>query len=400
MIASAFAVKAVVRLLALVILVGLLLPLLATVLFALSSYLSDFAVFALPLPAAQVAKAVFALRIVVIAVAVSWAYFFLADQLSRHLCGRSLPGVALNEALQPWLFIGPALLLILLFLIYPALETFRLSLLNEVPVLDLRGEPVLNEAGRPQLQRVFVWFANYRYLLASEDFWLAIRNSVMWLAVVPTSCIVLGMTIAVLADRLVWGKLAKILIFVPMAISFVGAAVIWRNIYAAGGAGGYELGLVNALLKPFGVEPRFWYETKFWGNFFLMSIMIWIQTGFAMVMFSAALRAVPIETIEAARIDGANEAQIFFKVSLPQIYGTVLVLWTTMTIMGLKVFDIPYALTANKADKLLLATLMEQTRTAQREDEIAAAVAVILMLTITPIMIFTVWRNRREARNA
>jgi alpha-glucoside transport system permease protein len=128
----------------------------------------------------------------------------------------------------------------------------------------------------------------------------------------------------------------------------------------------------------------------------MMWILVWIQTGFAMVIFSAALRSVPTETIEAARIDGASEARIFFKVILPQILGTVTVVWTTLVILVLKVFDIPYALTANKDDKLLLATFMEQTRTAQREDELAAAIAIILMITIIPIMVFNLWRMRRE----
>lgn len=157
--------------------------------------------------------------------------------------------------------------------------------------------------------------------------------------------------------------------------------------------------MLNALLTPLGVKAQFWYEVNFWGNFFMMFIMIWIQTGFAMVLFSAALRGVSEETIEAARIDGANEFQIFFRVTLPQVYGTIIVVWTTLLILVLKVFDIPYALTANKPDKLLLATLMEQTRTAQREDEIAAAVAIILMLTIIPIMLFNVWRFRRESQS-
>lgn len=133
---------------------------------------------------------------------------------------------------------------------------------------------------------------------------------------------------------------------------------------------------------------------QFWGNFFMMVILVWIQTGFAMVIFSAALRSVPEETLEAARIDAATETQIFFKITLPQIYGTVLVVWTTLVILVLKVFDIPYALTANKSDKLLLATLMEQTRTAQREEEIAAAVAIVLMITIVPVMGFNLWRAR------
>jgi alpha-glucoside transport system permease protein len=281
-------------------------------------------------------------------------------------------------------------------LVYPAFETFRISLTGDVPLLDRAGQQLMTDAGQARETTGFVGLSNYGAIFASERFWFAIRNSVLWLMVVPTACIVFGMTIAVLADNVRWGQLAKSLIFVPLAISFVGAAVIWRNIFAAGGTEPYEVGLLNAALRVFSVEPRFWYETEFWGNFFMMWILVWIQTGFAMVIFSAALRSVPTETIEAARIDGASEARIFFKVILPQILGTVTVVWTTLVILVLKVFDIPYALTANKDDKLLLATFMEQTRTAQREDELAAAIAIILMITIIPIMVFNLWRMRRE----
>ncbi|MCY4048639.1 MAG: sugar ABC transporter permease [Hyphomicrobiales bacterium] len=383
------------RALALVASLLVIMPVLAVVLFSLSSFLNVFADL-VPGYEAISAKILFALRAVIVAVVVSLSYYVISDWLSRRINGADPGGRQRIEDFQPWLFVGPALFMVAVFLIIPALETFRLSLTSDVPLRDISGAILLNDAGVTMTEKGFVGFFNYAFLMKSDDFWFAIRNSVLWLLVVPTCCIAFGMLIAVLADRLVWGTAAKSLIFVPLAISFVGAAVIWRNIYAAGGAGGFELGLVNALLRPFGVEPRFWYETEFWGNFFMMSIMVWIQTGLAMVIFSAALRSVPAETLEAARIDGATEFQIFFRVTLPQITGTVLVVWTTLVILVLKVFDIPYALTANKSDKLLLATLMEQTRTAQREEELAAAVAIVLMLTIIPVMLFNVWRTRRE----
>ncbi|MGR4000602.1 MAG: sugar ABC transporter permease [Alphaproteobacteria bacterium] len=373
----------------------IILPLSATMLLVISSYIGDLVTLISPLNDNITQKTVLATRAVLTALAVSILYFYLSDLINQKICGNSHNGLKLRESIQPWLFLAPAIALIIIFLIYPALETLRLSLLSDVPILNPNGEPVLNDAGQPRLKKGFIGLNNYIFLLNSEDFHFAIRNSILWLIVVPTACIILGMTIAVIADKVPWGTLAKSLIFVPLAISFVGAAVIWRNIYAAGGAGGYEIGLVNAILKPLGVEPRFWYETKFWGNFFMMSILIWIQTGFAMVIFSAALRSVPEETIEAAKIDGASETQTFFRIILPQIYGTVLVVWTTLIILVLKVFDIPYALTANKSDKLLLATLMEQTRNAQREEEIAAAVAIILMITIIPVIVFNLWRTRK-----
>ncbi|MDA8008717.1 MAG: sugar ABC transporter permease [Alphaproteobacteria bacterium] len=374
--------------------VAILLPLTATLLFTLSSLLETPLAAISPLSPHATLKITFALRTVIIAITISLLYFYTSNTLAKKICPPHL-----NEHIQPWLFLAPTILLLTLFLIYPALETFRLSLTSDIPTLNPDGTPVLNDAGQPRFTKGFIGIQNYTFLLASEDFWFAIRNSILWLVVVPTSCIALGMTIAVITDKSPYGGFVKSIVFVPLAISFVGAAVIWRNIYAAGGAGGYQIGLVNALLKPFNVEPRFWYEVQFWGNFFMMSILIWIQTGFAMVIFSAALRGVPEETIEAARIDGASETQTFFRIILPQIYGTVLVVWTTLVILVLKVFDIPFALTANKSDKLLLATLMEQTRNAQREEEIAAAVAIILMLTIVPVILFNVWRTRKAISN-
>lgn len=378
----------------------ILLPALALVLFALTSFISSALVPVLPFEPETSSKILFAIRSVVIALFISFAYFWLANWLNLRLSNTDTRrGQRITEAIQPWIFVGPAVLLLLGFLVYPAVETFRLSLTNSVPLLDAAGLPILNDAGQPRTELGFVGLANYAIILASENFWLAIRNSVLWLIVVPTACIVFGMLIAVLADHVKWGTLAKSMIFIPMAISFVGAAVIWRNIYADGGTATHQIGMLNAILSPLGVEPRFWYEMEFWGNFFMMGILVWIQTGFAMVIFSAALRSVPQETLEAAEIDGATPVQTFFRITLPQIYSTVVVVWTTLTIMVLKVFDIPFALTANKADKLLLATYMEQTRNSQRDPELAAAIAVILMLTIIPIMLFNLWRIRAEAQN-
>lgn len=377
------------------------LPAFAVVLFALTSYVSDGIEFILPFDKDITEKVLFAVRAVVIAVTISLTYFYLANWLNLRLSNRQTnKGLSVIDAIQPWIFVGPVILLLGLFLVIPAFETLRLSFFNDVPRLDGDGAVLLNQAGQPLERLGFVGFANYATVLTSENFWLAIRNSSLWLLVVPSMCIAIGMAIAVLADSVKWGTIAKSLIFIPMAISFVGAAVIWRNIYAAGGSGDYQIGMLNALLSPLGVEPQFWYEVKFWGNFFMMWILVWIQTGFAMVIFSAALRSVPSETIEAAHIDGATPVQIFFRITLPQIYSTVIIVWTTLTILVLKVFDIPFALTANKADKLLLATLMEQTRNTQREPEQAAAIAVILMLTIVPIMFINVWLQRREAGHA
>ena len=348
------------------------------------------------------AKIGFALRSIVIAVGLSFLYFGITNWLNAglarvrtgHDVGRR---AAVVEAIQPWVFVGPALVLLLLFLLIPAVSTVSLSL------QDSDGAATLSNYA-------FLWD---RSALGYEQIRYALRNSIMWLVLVPTVCISLGLLIAVLADSTRWGIVAKTLIFVPMAISFVGAAVIWRNIFAGGGieaqqtinglTPSYQIGLLKNLLghSPSYNEPL--YAIEFWGNFFLMWILVWVQTGFAMIIFSAALRGVPEDTIEAAKIDGANPIQMFFRIKLPQIFSTVVVVWTTLVILVLKMFDIPYALSSNDDDKLLLATMMENARNNwsvgnDNVENLFASIAVLLMATVVPNMIFNARRIRREQK--
>ena len=345
----------------------------------------------------------FALRIVVIAVGISFLYFAVSNWLTMGLARYSAKGSlgrqsTIIEAIQPWIFVGPALMLLLLFLLVPGFLTLKQSLQEA------------NGAFTTQ-NYAFLWDPS---ALGYVQFRFAMRNSLMWLILVPTACISLGLLIAVLADSVRWGVVAKTFIFVPLAISFVGAAVIWRNIFAGGGiealqaingaTPSYQIGLLKALLGHTAEYNEPLYNLKFWGNFFLMWILVWVQTGFAMVIFSAALRGVPQDTIEAATIDGANPFQMFFRVKLPQIYSTVMVVWTTLVILVLKVFDIPYALSANDDDKLLLAVMMENARNnwsigGDNVDNLFAAIAIMLMLTVIPNMIFNAWRIRREQKD-
>lgn len=348
------------------------------------------------------AKIGFAIRAVVIAVGISFLYFWITNWLNLGLArvrSRNNPGPEsiIIEAIQPWIFVGPTLVLLLLFLLVPAFLTLSLSFQEASGELTTRNY-------------AFLWDP---YALGYSQFRLAMRNSLMWLVLVPSVCISLGLLIAVLADSVRWGVIAKTFIFVPLAISFVGAAVIWRNIFAGGGieplvtmngsTPSYQIGLLKALLGHGAEYNEPLYNLKFWGNFFLMWILVWVQTGFAMVIFSAALRGVPQDTIEAATIDGANPFQMFFRVKLPQIYSTVVVVWTTLVILVLKVFDIPYALSANDDDKLLLATMMENARNnwsigGDNVDNLFAAIAIMLMLTVIPNMVFNAWRIRREQK--
>ncbi len=346
-----------------------------------------------------------AIRVLFVALGLLLAFFLFHRQQAHNDAVRQnhdgsfalASSERLIEAIQPWIFAGPAIVLLILFLLVPGLTTLTQSF------QEADGSfTVTNYA--------FIWDPQS---LGYGQFRFAMRNSLMWLILVPSVCIAFGLLIAVLADSTRWGVVAKTFIFVPMAISFVGAAVIWRNIFAGGGieavvadngvTPSYQIGLLKALLGqgPDNNEPL--YALEFWGNFFLMWILVWVQTGFAMVIFSAALRGVPEDTIEAATIDGATPVQMFFRIKLPQIYSTVVVVWTTLVILVLKMFDIPYALSANDNDKMLLATMMEDARTnwvvgTDNVENLFAAIAIMLMLTVVPNMIFNARRLRREQR--
>ena len=205
--------------------------------------------------------------------------------------------------------------------------------------------------------------------------------------------------IAQLTDRLWWGNVAKSLIFMPMAISFVGAAVIWKLVYDARPAGTEQIGVLNAIYTFFGgTEPQVWLTMPFWNNFFLMIVLIWIQTGFAMVILSAALRGIPEETVEAAIVDGANPFQIFFRIKVPQITTTIVVVWTTITITVLKVFDIVFAMTNGQWETQVLANYMFDKLFRANDWGVGSAAAMIIMLLVTPILVWNVINARRELK--
>ena len=284
----------------------------------------------------------------------------------------------IRSVVQPWLFLIPALLLLGVYLVYPLFETARLSFMNDT------GEQ-------------FVGLANYQWVLVDPNFLITIRNNFMWLLVVPAAATAMGLVVAVLADRVWWGHLAKTLVFMPMAISFVGASVIWKFVFDFRGPDAEQIGILNAMVMGMGFEPQAWVTVPFWNNFFLMAILIWIQTGFAMVILSAALRGVPTDTIEAARIDGANELQIFFEIMVPQVLSTILVVWTTITITVLKVFDIVMAMTGGQWDTSVLANLMYDWMFRGGGDYgRSSTLAMVLMLAVIPVMAFNIRRFRAE----
>jgi len=298
---------------------------------------------------------------------------------SRGVKGKAAVNNLRRQALiRPWLFLGPALIILVIYLIYPVVDTVRLSF------MDRGGQN-------------FVALRNYEWAIGDREFRQAILNNFMWLLVVPAACTFLGLIIAVLTDRIWWGNIAKSLIFMPLAISFVGASVIWKFIYEYRGAGQTQIGVLNALVTWLGGDPQVWIATPFWNNFFLMVILIWIQTGFAMVILSAALRGIPEETIEAATIDGANGFQIFWRIMVPQIWGTIAVVWTTITILVLKVFDIVLTMTNGQWNTMVLANLMFDWMFRGGGDfGRGATIAVVIMLAVIPIMIWNIRNATRE----
>ncbi|MEO6012121.1 MAG: sugar ABC transporter permease [Devosia sp.] len=321
---------------------------------------------------------------VVIAVAACFTYFWGTNWvLDKLLSSNAMAGDDvtrrdnLRSGVRPWLFIFPALLFLSLYLIYPVFETLRLSF------FDKFGQN-------------FIGLSNYAWAFTDGIFWQSALNNIAWLLIVPFLSTAFGLVIAVLADRLWWGNIAKSLVFMPMAISFVGASVIWKFVYTYRGPGIEQIGVLNAIVTGMGLPPQAWLTVPFLNSVLLMIILVWIQTGFAMVILSAALRGIPEETLEAARIDGANDFQIFFGIMIPQIWGTLIVVWTTITITVLKVFDIVYAMTNGEFQTQVLANLMYRWMFISGDYGRGSTIAVIIMLAVVPIMVWNIRRANAE----
>lgn len=278
-----------------------------------------------------------------------------------------------SERVRPYVFLGPAVAMLCVFLVGPAALTIIAS--------ATEGEGLI---------------ANWSFVLTSPDMWLAFRNNIVWLVLGTGGSVVIGLLVATLVDRVKREALAKTFIFLPLAISMVGASVIWRFVYAWQPEGEAQIGLVNAAWTGLGNEPVPWLQVPPLNTIALIVIMIWLQTGFAMVVLSAALKGVPSEVIEAARMDGAGEASVFFRIVVPMIRGTLIAVATTISIAILKVFDIVYVTTGGKFETEVLANRMFSEMFSFRNFGRASAIAVILFIAVVPIMVVNIRNLRRQ----
>jgi alpha-glucoside transport system permease protein len=285
-----------------------------------------------------------------------------------------------REGVRPYVFVGPALVILAVFLIYPVINTILVSF-------------------KDSLGQEFIGLDNYRFVFTDASMLRAIRNTVAWIVIVPLLGVSIGLAFATLADRLLRGEaVAKSMIFLPMAISFAGASITWRLIYSFRPQGfGTNIGLLNGIMLGVGQEPVDWLSIKPWNNLFLMVIMVWMQTGFAMVVLSAAIKAIPDEILEAARIDGASELQVFRRIIVPSILPTIAVVTTYMVINAMKVFDIVFVMGSPETRGTeVIAERMIDWFFISNNDGRGAAIAVVLFIAIIPVMIVNIRRFREE----
>jgi alpha-glucoside transport system permease protein len=285
--------------------------------------------------------------------------------------------VRLRNATRPFLFVGPGVGVLFLFLTIPTLITLYQSFLN-------------NDSTR------FVGLSNYVATFTDRSMRESFRNNLIWLFLGTGFSVALGLLIAVLADRSGFETIAKAIIFMPMAISLVGASVIWRFIYAYAPQGQPQIGLLNAIMTGVGLQPQSWLTLQPWNNLFLVLVMIWGQTGFAMVLFSAALKGVPADLLEAARVDGATEVQAFFRIIIPYIQGTILTVTTTIAIFTLKIFDVVFVMTGGQYGTSVIGTEFYRQFFTNRNFGYGAAIAIVLFVAISPVMVYNLRQLQKQ----
>lgn len=310
-------------------------------------------------------------QIVMVLISILWGVggvallFWVANWLVEKLPAAS------RRLIQPFVFVGPALAILAWFLALPVARTL---------ILSLKDAASAN----------FVGLSNYVFALTDRIMLEAFRNNLLWMIFGTGLSVGLGLLIAVLADRTRLESVYKAIIFMPMAISFVGAGVIWKFMYTYKGEGSgiAEIGLINAIILALGGQAQPWLSLPPWNNFFLIIIMVWLQTGYAMVIISSAIKGLPAELLEAARVDGATEVRAFFAITIPFIKGTLMTVTTTIIIFSLKLFDIVRVMTGGNNGTNVIANEFYLQRFTYGNTGRASAIAIILLLAVTPVMIY------------
>lgn len=321
-----------------------------------------------------------------------WVFNWLVEQLNDTWRSR----------LQPFVFVGPAMAILMWYLAFPVLRTFWISLFNRDGPPNVSFWTIFTNPAEylAALAPNWVGLANYVAVFADRLMREAFRNNFFfWILFGVPLTVLFGLLVAVLADRSKYERVAKSLIFLPMAISFVGAGVIWNFIYEVRPANVPQIGLLNAIVVAFGGEPQAWPAytgISPWNNLFLVVIVVWLQAGFAMVLFSAALKGIPDEILEAARVDGANEIQVFFRIMLPSISGTILTVTTTVVIFTLKIFDVVWVMTGGQFGTEVIATQFYRQSFTARNAGYGSAIAIVLLITVIPVMIYNLRRFREQ----
>lgn len=279
---------------------------------------------------------------------------------------------------QPFVFVGPAIAILFWYMFLPVVRTLIMSLQNEDSTK-------------------FVGFRNYVDIFTERVMLEAFRNNLMWIAVGATTAIVVGLLVAYLADKSRFETFAKAMIFLPMAISMVGAGVIWNFIYEVKDVNSAQIGLLNAFWVSLGGQPQAWTANlQPWNNLFLIVIMVWLQTGYAMVIFSAAIKGVPEEILEAAQVDGATEGQVFFKILIPSILPVIITVGTTVVIFTLKIFDVVWVMTGGQFGTQVIATQFYRELFTSRNAGFGSTIAIILLIAVVPVMIYNLKQFREQ----
>ena len=314
-------------------------------------------------------------------IGVAVALFWLLNKLAEILPGQW------EDRLKPFLFILPAYAAITMFVIYPAVQTVIYSFKTKV------GFPAERWTG----------LDNYSDLLGSDAFRATLFNTLLWIVIVPTATLAVGLAVAVLADRVGerTERTVKTVFFLPMAISLVGAGTVWGLIYEFRPAGEAQVGIQNAIVTALGGDPIPWLQesTLHSNSLLLMIMLLWSGMGFAMVLLSAAVKGVPADTMEAARIDGASESQIFFRVVVPQIWPTIVTVFITVLIGVMKIFDVVYVMTNGNFNTNVIANEFYAQFFSNNNQGAASAIVVLLMIAIVPVMVYQVRNFRAEEAN-